>query len=284
MRSVNEELLAVAVAAAQAGGEVLRRRFGDSSLDVQAKSENDFVTIADRESEAAILTFLRGRYPEHRILSEEAGYQGGDSSGFEWIVDPLDGTTNFLQGLPTYAVSIACREGDRLLAAAILAPDRGDLFTASHGGGAHWNGRPLKVSVRRGLKGAFLATGYPFKAKEALDLYLDLFRDVFLEARAIRRCGAAALDLAYTAAGVFDGFFEFRLSAWDVAAGALLIEEAGGVVTDLDGGRDFLQTGNLVAGTRGVQAELLERIGRHANEAELDRLVERPAVAPEESC
>jgi myo-inositol-1(or 4)-monophosphatase len=275
---MNEDLLAAAVAAAEAGGEVLRQRFGDSSLDVQAKSENDFVTLADRESEQAVLGCLAERFPDHRVLSEEAGYQGGDASEFEWIVDPLDGTTNFLQGLPTYAVSIACRKGDQMLVAAILAPDRGDLFTASYGGGASWNGRPLEVSSREGLKGAFLATGYPFRAKAALDLYLDVFRDVFLDARAIRRCGAAALDLAYTAAGIFDGFFEFRLSAWDVAAGSLLIEEAGGVVSDLDGGRDFLHTGNLLAGSKGVQADLLAVLGRHAGERELDRLVERPSV------
>ena len=274
---MNEELLAAAVAAARAGGEVLRTRFGDSSLDVREKSENDFVTLADHESEEAVLACLENRFPGHRVLSEEAGFRGGDASEFEWIVDPLDGTTNFLQGLPTYAVSIACRQGDRMLVGAILDPERGDLFTASHGGGAHLNGRPISVSDREGLKGAFMATGYPFKAKAALDIYLDVFRDVFLEARAIRRCGAAALDLAYTAAGIFDGFFEFRLSAWDVAAGSLLIEEAGGVVTDLDGGRDFLRTGNLLAGTRGVQASLLEVLRRHADEGELDRLVERPA-------
>jgi len=275
---MNDELLAGAVAAAQAGGEVLRRRFGDSSLDVQTKSENDFVTIADRESEEAVLKCLEDRFPGHRVLSEEAGYRGGDASEFEWIVDPLDGTTNFLQGLPTYAVSVACRKGDEMLAAAVLAPDRGDLFTACLGGGAFWNDRPISVSSREGLKGAFLATGYPFKAKAALDLYLDVFRDVFLEARAIRRCGAAALDLAYTAAGIFDGFFEFRLSAWDVAAGGLLIEEAGGAVSDLNGGRDFLRTGNLLAGSQAVQADLLEVLGRHAGEAELDGLVERPSV------
>lgn len=275
---MSEDLLAAAVAAAQAGGEVLRQRFGDSFLDIRAKSENDFVTIADHESEEAVLASLAERFPDHRVLSEEAGYRGGDTSAFEWIVDPLDGTTNFLQGLPTYAVSIACRKGDEILAAVILAPDRGDLFTATLGGGAFWNDRPLRVSTREGLKSAFLATGYPFRAKEALELYLDVFRDVFLEARAIRRCGAAALDLAYTAAGIFDGFFEFRLSAWDVAAGSLLIEEAGGVVSDLDGGRDFLRTGNLLAGTRGVQADLLAVLRRHAGEQELDRLVERPSA------
>ena len=277
-RPADEELLAVAIEAARAGGEILRRWFGDSSLDVRAKTENDFVTLADRESEEAVLAILGEKFPEHRILSEEAGYTGGESSEFEWIVDPLDGTTNFLQGLPTYAVSIACQQGGRMRVAAILAPERGDLYTATLGGGAHRNGQPLRVSDRHGLKGAFLATGYPFRAKSALDLYLRVFRDIFLEARAIRRCGAAALDLAYTAAGVFDGFFEFRLSAWDVAAGALLIEEAGGVVTDLDGGRDFLRTGNLLAGAPGVQQGLREVLRRHAGEAELDRLVDRPAV------
>ena len=146
------------------------------------------------------------------------------------------------------------------------------MFTASAGGGAWWNGRRIAVSNRPGLAGAFLATGYPFRALATLDAYLAVFRDVFRQAKGIRRCGSAALDLAYTAAGVYDGFFEFRLSPWDIGAGVLLIAEAGGVVSDLDGGERYFAGGNLVAGAPGVQRELLAAVGRHASEAEIERL------------
>jgi myo-inositol-1(or 4)-monophosphatase len=159
-----------------------------------------------------------------------------------------------------------------LLAGVVLDPLRDDLFSAMAGAGAWRNGVPLKTSAQPGLNGAFLATGYPFRAHGALDEYLAAFRDCFLEARAIRRCGAAALDLAYTAAGIYDGFFEFCLSAWDIAAGILLIREAGGVVTDLDGHEGFPEGGNIVAGTPGVQRELLAIVSRYADEERLRRL------------
>ncbi len=177
-----------------------------------------------------------------------------------------------MQGLPIYSVSVACRRGHRLVAAAIEDPEGRNLFTASAGGGAWWNGRRIATSGRPGMAGAFLATGYPFRALPTLDAYLAIFRDVFRQAAAIRRCGSAALDLAYTAAGVYDGFFEFRLAPWDLGAGVLLIREAGGVATDLDGGERFLASGNVVAGAPGVQRELLAAVARHASEAEIQRL------------
>src|SRR6185295_13505966 len=230
---------------------------------------NDFVTRADRESEAAIVGLLRERFPDHHVLAEERGIDaGGGASEFEWVIDPLDGTTNFLQGLPVYCISIACRRrSGELLAGVVLDPEGGNRFAAAAGQGATWNGRPMRTSARPSLSGAFLATGYPWRAHPTLDLYLEAFRDIFLEVRAIRRCGAAALDLAYTAAGVYDGFFEFRLSAWDIAAGILLVREAGGVVTDVDGGQGSFVSGNVVAGGSGVQPELLAKIARHATEA-----------------
>ncbi len=276
-----DDLLATAVAAARAGAVVLRRYFRDEALVVDRKDVHDFVTQADRESEAVAISEVRRRHPAHGILAEEGG--GREATGgseIEWLIDPLDGTTNFLQGLPVFCISVACRRGDEMLAGAVLDPLRDELFTASRGGGAHLGGRRLRVSGRTGLEGAFLATGYPFKAKPALDAYLAIFRDAFVHTRSIRRCGAAALDLAYTAAGIYDGFFEFRLSPWDLAAGVLLVAEAGGTVTDLDGGDRYLAGGNVVAGAPGVHRELLAVVARHASEAAVERVVPRGAPAP----
>jgi myo-inositol-1(or 4)-monophosphatase len=271
-------LLDTATTAARAGGRVLRSLFGSSSLDVRRKGENDFVTRADHESEAAVIAEIRAAFPDHQVLAEEVGEIGG-SGDVEWVIDPLDGTTNFLQGLPVFCVSVACHRDGELLAGAVYEPLSDRMFAGAKGQGATLDGKPMRVSGRPGLDGAFLATGYPFRAHAALDRYLAAFRDVFRQARAIRRCGAAALDLAHTAAGVYDGFFEFRLSPWDLAAGVLLIREAGGVVTDLDGGQSYLSRGNLVAGAPGVQAELLARVARHAGEADLEALTPGPDVS-----
>jgi myo-inositol-1(or 4)-monophosphatase len=271
---MHDELLAVAVAAAYAGGDVLLRLYGSADLGAEEKAKNDLVSRADRESEAAIVASIQSVFPDHAFLAEERGRQAGATGAeHEWIVDPLDGTTNFLRGIPFFCVSIACIQNGRPVVAVVLDPLRADLFTARRGGGAFRGTTPLRLGDRQGLDAAVLATGFPFKAHGALDAYLALFREIFLEASAIRRCGAAALDLAYTAAGVFDGFFEFRLAPWDVAAGALLIEEAGGVVTDLDGGRQWLNGGNVLAGPPGLHRRLRELAARHTSEAQLDRLV-----------
>ncbi len=256
-------LVDAAVAAAKAGGEVLLgywRNLPHGS--VEEKHKNDFVTNADRESEERIIAEIRRRFPEDAFLAEEGGARAGAGKGArEWIIDPLDGTSNFVSGFPFWCISIAAREGETLTAAAIWDPLRDELYTADKGGGAFRNGARLSVTGRPGLPGAFVATGFPFRNREKIETYLALFRAVFLEARAIRRAGSAALDLAYVAAGVFDGFFEFRLSPWDVAAGALLIEEAGGVVTDYDGGKGYLERGNVIAGARGV-VEGIRRVAR----------------------
>ena len=270
----HDELLAVAVTAAYAGGDVLLRLYGSADLGAEEKAKNDLVSRADRESEAAIVTRIQSVFPDHAFLAEEGGRKAGASGAeHEWIVDPLDGTTHFVRGVPVFCVSIACVQNGRPVVAVVLDPLRADLFTATRGGGAYRGTTRLRLRDRQGLDGAVLATGFPFKAHGALDAYLALFREIFLEARAIRRCGAAALDLAYTAAGVFDGFFEFRLAPWDVAAGALLIEEAGGVVTDLDGGSQWLHGGNVLAGPPGLHRRLLEIAAHHTSEAQLDRLV-----------
>ena len=267
------EILDTAVEAAHAGADVLRRWFRHDGLAAERKGLHDYVSRADRESEETILGIIARRFPEHRILAEESGRSRGGGADFGWYVDPLDGTTNFLQGLPVFCLSIACRHRDEVVAGVVLDPLHEEIFTAARGAGAWWNGRPMRVSAREGLPGAFLATGYPWRARAALEQYLGAFHDLFLEAKSIRRCGAAALDLAYTAAGVYDGFFEYRLSPWDIAAGILLVEEAGGVVTDLDGGRGFFAGGNVVAGGPGIHPSLLAGIQRHADEATLDALV-----------
>ncbi|MCG8459454.1 MAG: inositol monophosphatase, partial [Holophagales bacterium] len=263
-------------------------------LDIREKKAHDLVSRADRESEEAILGVIRRSFPQHRILAEESGRSeplvpgteemgevgiGGDGESRgnelevgEWIVDPLDGTANYLQGLPVFCISIGYRVGPEVVVGVVLDPVGGNLFSATLGGGARWNGEPMRVSSATGLEGAFLATGYPFRARKALDLYLDLFRRLFFRSRGIRRCGAAALDLAHTAAGVFDGFFEFRLSPWDLAAGVLLIREAGGVVSDLDGGSSFFSGGKILAGPEGLHQELLAEVRDHVSESLLDQV------------
>ena len=274
--SSDRGLLEVALEAAAAGAAVLRELFRSSSLRVRAKGPNDLVSSADHAAEAAIARVIRGHFPDAAFLGEESGRSGGRGDDLEWIVDPLDGTNNFLQGLPIFCTSVACCRRGEPVAGVVQEPLTGTVYSAVRGGGAWCRpGTPgaaaerLQVSAQPGIAGAFLATGFPFRAHAALDLYLAAFRDVFLQARAVRRCGAAALDLAHTAAGVYDGFFEFRLSAWDIAAGVLLIEEAGGRVSDLDGGRGYFASGNVVAGGEAVWQQLRRAVHRHADEGRL---------------
>ncbi len=226
--------------------------------EITEKSRNDLVTAADHAAEAAILTEIERRFPDHAVLAEESGWTRREDDCPTWIVDPLDGTTNFVHGIPQFAVSVGVAVAERVEYGVIFDPVKGDVFRAGRGMGTTWNGKPCGVTPRAGLEGALVATGFPFKAHELLDPYLAIFREVFLRCKAIRRPGAAALDLAYTACGLFDGFFEFRLSPWDLAAGSLLVEEAGGSVSDMDGGGDYLATGNMLCGAPGVHRELLE--------------------------
>jgi myo-inositol-1(or 4)-monophosphatase len=277
---MHDDLLQTALAAAHAGARIVSSYFRAAGLEVRRKAENDFVTQADKESEAAIVGEIRQRFPDHRILAEEGSGAGQGHGEHEWLIDPLDGTTNFLHGLPVYCVSVACRRGSELVAAVIADPEGENLFTAVRGGGAFWNGRRMAVSAQAGLAGSFLATGYPWRALPTLDAYLGIFRDVFPLSKALRRCGSAALDLAYTAAGVYDGFFEFRLSPWDIGAGVLLVREAGGIVTDVDGGDGFFQGGNLVAGGPALHRELLATVRRHASEEAIERLNPLRSPAP----
>jgi myo-inositol-1(or 4)-monophosphatase len=251
-------LVEAAVEAARAGGDVIERYWRSLPRgSVSEKRTNDFVTRADKESEEIIVARIRDRFPEDGFLGEEGGRRGGGGERRTWIIDPLDGTTNFIAGFPFWSVSVAVREGREIVAGAIWDPLRGELYSAERGGGAFRNGDRLSVTRAETLDGAFLATGFPFRSKDRIDLYLALFRELFLHSRAIRRAGSAALDLANVAAGVFDGFFEFKLSIWDIAAGALLIEEAGGRLSDFDGRQAYWERGNVVAGTPGVADGIL---------------------------
>lgn len=258
--------LPLAISAALLGGDVLRRYFRKlEASQVSEKASNDLVTAADRASEAAIVGFLRGRCPGWGFLAEEGGASG--ASGVRWVLDPLDGTLNFVQGFPHFAVSLALVADGQIEVGVIYDPMRDEVYAASRGGGATCNGAPISVSGRASLDGAFVTTGFAFRIIPVLDTYLKVFRDVFCRAAAVRRPGAAALDLAHTASGVFDAFFELGLSPWDAAAGVLIVREAGGVVTNLESGPDVLSHGNLVAGTPGVHGELLSIAAAHTSTA-----------------
>ena len=254
--------LNIAVKAARRAASVINR--ASTQLDlltVQSKSPNDFVTEVDRAAEAAIIEVLRDAYPEHAILAEESGSSG--DSEYCWIIDPLDGTTNFIHGFPQYAISIALARNDVLEQAVVFDPVRNELFTASKGGGAFLNDRRIRVSRRIKLMDSLIGTGFPFRQNDNIEPYIGAFRELTQKTAGIRRPGAAALDLAYVACGRLDGFWEAGLSSWDMAAGALLILEAGGLVTDFGGGSDYLDSGRLVAGTPKVFAQLLPIVQAH---------------------
>ncbi len=259
-----DDVLNQVEAVARAGADALMPYWRKLAPDqINEKSRNDLVTIADHAAETAILGEIQRRFPDHAVLAEESGWSRRVGDRPTWIVDPLDGTTNFVHGIPQFAVSIGVVVEGRVELGVVLDPVKRDVFRAARGDGATWNGRPCRVTDRPGLGGALVATGFPFRAHELLDPYLAIFREVFLGCKAIRRPGAAALDLAWTACGLFDGFFEFRLSPWDLAAGSLLVEEGGGTVSDMDGGPDFLNSGDMVCGTSGVHADLLAIVQAH---------------------
>ena len=242
-----QPMLNIAVRAARAAGNIIIRQF-DRAQDLPAseKSKNDYVTEVDKQAEAVIIDTLLKAYPKHAILAEEGGAQG--KSEYVWIIDPLDGTTNFMHGFPHFAVSIALQHKGKLQQAVIYDPLRQELFTTSRGDGAYLNDRRIRVSKRKNLDGALLGTGFPFGESANIDRFLDTCRTLMPVTAGIRRAGAATLDLAYVACGRLDGFWEFGLKPWDIAAGALLIEEAGGVVCSIDTDKEYLTSGNIVSG------------------------------------
>jgi myo-inositol-1(or 4)-monophosphatase len=248
--------LAVLVEAALAGGDVLKGYFG-SGFRISYKGPLNLVTEADLASEREVVGILKRRFPGAAILAEEAGEESGDS-GLRFIIDPLDGTTNFAHGYPVFAVSIACEEGDTVTAGAVYDPVREELFTAARGKGAFRNGRRLSVSATKRLEEALLVTGFPYDLKEDLTGNLRLFHRFMGASRAIRRDGSAALDLCYVAAGRFDGFWEEKLGPWDTSAGALIVEEAGGRISDLAGAPFHYRKGAIVASNAILHDQMLE--------------------------
>lgn len=252
-----QPLLNIAVRAARRAGDLIVRNVDRApSLGVRTKSRNDFVTEIDQLAERDIIETIRRTHPDHGFLGEEGGRSGGDE--FVWIIDPLDGTTNFLHGFPTFAVSLACEHRGRLEHGVVYDPMRQELFTASRGDGAQLDGRRIRVSRQVELEGSLVGTGFPYRANARwIDEYLAMLKAIMQQAAGIRRPGAAALDLAYVAAGRIDGFWEIGLNAWDTAAGTILITEAGGRIGTLSGG-EYRQGGNVIAGTPKVYEAMVD--------------------------
>lgn len=244
---VQAEILKVAIDAARIGGEVLLTHLSRVQYyDLERKGVSDYATLVDHASEQAIIEHIRHYFPQHKILAEEGGEIKGDGI-YRWIIDPLDGTTNYLHNVRLFAVSIAVARGDELVIGVVFDPIQGELYTAQKGQGAYLNHAPISVSQNADLQDCLFATGFPFRSKELIEPYLQSFRRFFEMARDIRRMGVAAIDLAYIAAGRFDAFWELKLGVWDIAAGVLLVQEAGGTVSGFRPDENCLETGNIVA-------------------------------------
>ena len=257
-------MLGIAVRAARRAGAIINRAARDVDvLPVTRKRHNDFVTEVDKSAEQAIIDILHRAYPDHAILAEESGATAGTAgeSEYTWIIDPLDGTTNFIHGFPQYAVSIGVRHKGVLAHGVIYDPTKNELFTASRGRGAFLDERRIRVSKRLQLEEALIGTGFPFRDLQSLDEYLAMFREFTIRTAGIRRAGAAALDIAYVAAGRLDGFWEMGLSPWDMAAGALMVQEAGGLVGDFRGDSGYLESGRIVCGNPKIFSQMLQVIG-----------------------
>ena len=255
-------MLTTAIKAARRAGNVITRGARDLDLlTVTAKGPKDFVSEVDHAAEAAIVETLHGAYPDHAILAEEGTARGRNPDAENvWIIDPLDGTTNFLHGFPQYCVSIALAHKGIVTQAVIYDPVRNDLFTATRGRGAFLNDRRIRVSRRAHLRDCLIGTGFPFRDGSYLDTYMQMMKTMIQQSAGLRRPGAAALDLAYVASGFYDGFFEIGLNAWDVAAGSLLVLEAGGLIGDLAGEGDYLHGGQVIAATPKVFAQIVQAL------------------------
>jgi myo-inositol-1(or 4)-monophosphatase len=252
---MSHPILNVAIGAAEKAGEIMRRQLPNvRSIPVTRKARNDYVSDVDRACEEEIVRHIKRYYPDHALLAEEAGASG--ESDYLWIIDPLDGTSNYLHGIPHFAVSIAVQHKGRTEQAVVFDPMRDELFTAQRGGGAYLNQQRIRVSPRLTLEGAILATAFPFRRREHMKPYMNMFSRLWEQAEDFRRAGTASLDLAYVAAGRVDGFFEIGLKPWDVAAGTLLVREAGGVVADFEGQDDVENRDSLIAAPFKIMTEL----------------------------
>jgi myo-inositol-1(or 4)-monophosphatase len=253
-------MLNTAVKAARKAGTIITRAsFDVDKLTIRAKQQHDFVSEVDHAAEDAIISVLKEAYPSHGFLAEESGYKDKEAE-YLWVIDPLDGTTNFLHGVPQYCVSIGLMQKGIPFQAVVFDPTRNELFTASKGAGAYLNDRRIRVSKVDKLEGALISTGFPFKVIDHVDDYLQMLKNVMKTTSGVRRAGAAALDLAYVACGRYDGFWEKGLSPWDMCAGALLIREAGGLVGDYQGNDGFLDKGEIVAANSKIFAALLKTL------------------------
>jgi myo-inositol-1(or 4)-monophosphatase len=254
-----KEFLDIALKAARLAGEVILDNLGKiSKKDISLKRASDFVTSVDKKSERVIIDTIKGNFPDHLFLAEESLKECGKEA-YRWIIDPLDGTTNYIHGYPVFSTSIALEYKGEIILGVTLDPLKGELFHSEKGRGAFLNGKQVEVSDVN-LKESLITTGFPFRKKEMTDSYLKLFKNIFFKVSDLRRAGSAALDLAYLACGRCDGFFELGLSPWDIASGSLLIKEAGGTVTDFGGGTKYLLTGNIVAGNPAVHKEILKEV------------------------
>ena len=252
--------LTIAKRAALQAGRILLQHYGRvSKSEVHAKQPNDFVTKADLTAEHSIVEAILKAYPDHAILGEESGASPSDSP-YCWVIDPLDGTTNYIHGFPHFAVSIACRKDEQTIVGVVYDPLKNELFEASRGEGAFLNDARIRVSGRQTMSGALLGTGIPYRNAADLDAYFGVLRSLIKGSAGVRRAGAAALDLAYVAAGRFDGFWEFKLRPWDIAAGALIVIESGGKVGDMHGGPGYLEAGHIVAAAPVIYEKMLRRI------------------------
>ena len=249
-----------ALQAASRAGDVIIRNLGRiSHKDISLKQSSDFVTRVDKEAESIIISTIRACFPEHSFLAEETE-KSLETGNYRWIIDPLDGTTNYIHQYPAFSVSIALEYAGEVVAGVIHDPLRGDYYTSEKGKGVFLNKTPVRVSEIESIGESLIATGFPFRRKDIIESYLSLFRKIFLQVSDLRRAGSAALDLAHVACGKCDGFFEAGLSPWDIAAGALMIREAGGIVTDFGGGIEYRETGNIIAGNPIVHAQLLHEV------------------------
>ena len=278
-------MLNMAVKAARAAGSIINRAALDvAAVRVSQKQSNDFVTEVDHASEEAIIDTLLTAYPDHGIRAEESGTSRGNAdSDHVWIIDPLDGTTNFIHGFPVYCVSIALQVKGRIEQAVVYDPTRNDLFTATRGRGAFLNDRRIRVGKRTQLKECLISTGFPFRPGDDFNTYLRLMGDMMQRTAGLRRPGAAALDLAYVAAGFSDGFFEIGLSPWDVAAGSLLVTEAGGLVGNFSGESDFLEQGECMSGNPRIYAQMVSVLRKYSKFATADEKSSRPTLTSERS-